>query len=363
MSPGMEKKKALVLTDGLLAEGFAKTCHGLLRGSERFEVRAVVDRQHVGKDAGEVMDGGPRSVPVLGSVQEFFEQGRKDVDALVVGVAFPGGFLPDSARGDIAEAIRRGLPVVSGLHHLLGDDPEFRALAADRGVELLDIRRPKPTSELHFWNGSILEVETPRFAVLGTDCAVGKRTTCRWLLEACRSRGFSAEMIYSGQTGWMQGSPYGFIFDATPNDFVSGELEHAVVTCSREAQPDLILLEGQASLRNPSGPCGSELLLSAQASGAILQHVPGREFFLDFEEAGCRLPSIESEIDLVEAYGVPVQAVTLNSEGMSPEDLSTYRRELAERIARPVVLPLEEGVERLVPLVTGGAGGRFPKGE
>ncbi|MCB1034131.1 MAG: DUF1611 domain-containing protein, partial [Acidobacteria bacterium] len=201
----LRRKKALVLTDGLLAESFAKTCHGLLRGSERFEVLAVIDREHVGEDAGQVLDGHPRGLPVFESVEEFFSSGKAGAEVLVVGVAFPGGFLPTTARGDIAAAIEHGLPVVSGLHHLLGDDPEFKTLAERHVVELTDIRRPRPASQLHFWNGAIFDVRAPRFPVLGTDCALGKRTTCRWLLEACRAENLSAEMIYTGQTGWMQG--------------------------------------------------------------------------------------------------------------------------------------------------------------
>lgn len=350
-APAARRQRALVLTDGLLADTFAKTCHGLLRGSERFAVLAVIDRAHAGRDAGEILDGRRREVPVFASVEEFFDSGRREAEVLVVGVAFPGGFLPKSARGDIAAAIRRGLPVVSGLHHLLGDDPEFRELAERHGVELLDVRRPKPTSQLHFWSGEILRVQAPRIAMLGTDCAVGKRTTCRWLMEACRAEGLAAQMIYTGQTGWMQGSPYGFIFDATPNDFVSGELEHAVVTCAEEAPADVIFLEGQASLRNPSGPCGAELLLSAAAAGAILQHVPGREFYIDLEEAGCRIPSVESEITLIESYGVPVLAVTLNGQGLDAAELEACQKDLEDRLCRPVVRPLEEGVERLVPVV------------
>ncbi len=111
--------------------------------------------------------------------------------------------------------------------------------------------------------------------MLGTDCALGKRTTTRMLVEACRRAGLRAEWIYTGQTGWLQGAPFGFILDATANDFVSGELEHAIVSCARERSPDVIFLEGQSALRNPSGPCGSELLLSAGARGVVLQHAPG----------------------------------------------------------------------------------------
>ena len=68
----------------------------------------------------------------------------------------------------------------------------------------------------------------------------------------------------------MQGYSHGFLFDSVPNDFVAGELEHAIVSCATELDPDLIVLEGQSSLRNPSGPAGSEFLLSAGARGVSL---------------------------------------------------------------------------------------------
>jgi hypothetical protein len=35
----------------------------------------------------------------------------------------------------------------------------------------------KLVSELHFWKGEIFKVKAARIAVLGIDCAVGKRTT------------------------------------------------------------------------------------------------------------------------------------------------------------------------------------------
>ena len=91
--------------------------------------------------------------------------------------------------------------------------------------------------ELRFWTGDIAQVRAPRLAVLGTDCALGKRTTARLLVQACRGAGLRAEMVYTGQTGWMQGGRYGFILDATPNDFVAGELEAAVVACDGSSVP------------------------------------------------------------------------------------------------------------------------------
>ena len=257
--------KAIVFTHNLLAENFAKTCHGLLRGTERFEIISVIDAAHESKDAGTVLNGSPLGIPVHSSIAQFFNHSNESPEFCIVGVAFPGGVLPEDCRKELLVAMDHGLSIICGLHHYLSEDSEFQISAKNNGVKLIDIRKPRPVSELHFWTGKILEVTTPVIAILGSDCAVGKRTTARFIMEVCRNRGIKTEMIYTGQTGWMQGYSHGFIFDATPNDFVIGEIERVVLECVDVSKPDLILLEGQSSLRNPSGPCGSVFILSGNA--------------------------------------------------------------------------------------------------
>jgi uncharacterized NAD-dependent epimerase/dehydratase family protein len=204
---------------------------------------------------------------------------------------------------------------------------------------------------LHFWEGDLLQVRAPRIAVLGTDCALGKRTTTRLLVQALNDSGMHAEMIYTGQTGWMQGARYGFVFDAVVNDYVSGEVEHAIVSCDREAQPDIMVIEGQSSLRNPSGPCGAEFLLSGGARGVVLQHAAGREFFEGFEEQRLRIPSVADEIALIAMYGARTLAVTLNGALVSADELIARQQAYERELGIPVLRPLQEGVDRLVPVI------------
>lgn len=345
------KSSAIVLTNGLLDTDTAKTCHGLLRGTERFDILGVIDAPHAGRDAGEVMDGQPRQVPVFASVEAFMQQHPTAPRYCIVGVALPGGKLPDNFRAELLNAMRHGISIVNGLHSLLNDDPEFAAAAQQYKVEILDIRRPRPARELRFWSGEIFSVRAPRIAVLGTDCALGKRTTCRFIMEMCNRHGIRTQMIYTGQTGWMQGYPHGFIFDSTLNDFISGEIERAIVECDRDAQPDLILIEGQSALRNPSGPCGAEFILSGQAKGVVLQHAPGRLYYEGTEQFRYQIPPIESEIALIRAYGAEVLAVTLNEEGSTDAELEAYCIQKEVALGIPFVRPLREGVERLLPVI------------
>jgi uncharacterized NAD-dependent epimerase/dehydratase family protein len=340
---------AIILAPSAYRTDGAKTAHGLVRGTERFEIVGVVDADAAGHDAGEVLDGRRRDIPIFASLAEAIAGARRRPDTVIVGVATPGGTLPKALRATLLEAATAGLSIVNGLHELVSEDPHITAAAARSGARIVDVRRQRPRSELHFWTGAIAGVRAPRLAVLGTDCAIGKRTTARLLVEACRTQGIRAEMIYTGQTGWMQGAGYGFVLDSVLNDFVSGELEHAIVSCDRQESPDLIVIEGQSSLRNPSGPCGAELLVSGQARGVILQHAPGRACFRGRE--GWPLPSLADEVKLIELYGADVLAVTLNGERVTAAQLEESQRALQGELGLPVIRPLEEGLDGLMPVV------------
>jgi uncharacterized NAD-dependent epimerase/dehydratase family protein len=345
------KQNAIIITQGYLAEPRAKTAHGLIRDTSKYNILAVIDDQHAGKDAGEVIDGIRRSIPVFDTLSTFLQTSSELVEVCLVGVAGKGGLIPEGMLESVTEAIQANMSIVSGLHEFMSDIPELIALAEAQNVTITDIRKPKPRHELSFWTGRINWVKCPNIAILGTDCNLGKRTTTRLLVHELQKAKINAEMIYTGQTGWMQGSEFGFIFDATLNDFISGELEDAIVRCYEAAQPDVILLEGQSSLRNPSGPGGSEFLMSGNAHHVILQHAPGRKYFHHYEKDQLEIPSLESEIQLVEMYDAEVLAITLNGQNLTDEELKKYQQQYEKELGIPVFMPLQEGVKGIVPLI------------
>lgn len=344
------KSNAIVITGGKLDTISAKTAHGLIRGTDRFNIIGVIDSNVAGRDAGEVLDGVRRNIPVYASITDFREKSSVQAKYCIVGLATKGGVIPDSLRVELHEALENGYGLINGLHEYISDIPELADLAHKKGVEIIDVRKPKRFRDLHFWSGKIKEVKCPKIAVLGTDCALGKRTTTRFLVEAMRKAGYKAEMIYTGQTGWMQGARYGFVFDSTLNDFISGEMEHAVHTCYMEAKPDIIFIEGQSSLRNPSGPAGAEWICSADANAVVLQHNPARKHYKDMDYYPALVAQPEEEIELIRIYGAPTVAVTINSAKMEEREAREYARKTQQQLKIPVILPLEDGVEALVPI-------------
>jgi uncharacterized NAD-dependent epimerase/dehydratase family protein len=344
-----EKKKpsAIVLTNGYLAQPDAKTAHGLIRGTERFSIAAVIDPEFAGQDAGMVLDGKHRNIPVFATVSEAITE-IQQIEYCVIGVATVGGVLPESFLPILELCILNGISIVNGLHEFLHDKPEIVALAKRHQVTLTDVRRPKERKDLHFWTGDIFKMKTPVIAVIGMDCAMGKRTTCRMIRETANEHGIKAEMIYTGQTGWLQGGEYGFVFDTTVNDFISGELEHAILSCNEAKKPDLILLEGQSALRNPSGPCGSELLISGNAKHTVLLVAPKRKYYEDLPEWG-EIPSVASEIELIKLLGSKVIAIAINTEHCTLEEAVAFQKAYEAALNLPVLLPLQQGVSALIP--------------
>ncbi len=338
---------ALVLSMGYFGRTTAKTAHGLIRGGDRFEIVGLVDPTRPTPTA-----EWPRLPPVFADAAEALACLPQKPRYAVLGAAIKGGRLPPAARGDVALLLEAGVEIVSGLHQTLSDDPEFAAAAARGASRVHEVRRPKPWSELQTWTGEIGQVKAPIVAMLGMDCAIGKRTTARLAAEGCRARGLNAQVIYTGQTGWMQGGRYGFIMDATLLDFVTGELERAVVDCERAETPDLILIEGQASLRNPMGPYGAELLVTARAKATVLQIAPMRRYYHVDDALRWPIPEIASEIELIGLYGSEVLALTMNEETLSDAEAEEVRGRIERDLGLPVIRPLSS-VERLVDILAG----------
>lgn len=345
------KKNAVVLASQHLNTINAKTTHGLLRHSEKFNIIAIIDEEYSGQNTRQVLGQDFIAVPIFSSISDFLKHSQQKAQYCITGIAVHGGLISEALRVELLSALRNGISVINSLHQFLTDDIEAVRLAEESGLELIDVRKAKPKSELHFWSGEISEVACPIIAVFGTDCALGKRTTAQWIVRQARQEGLNAHMIYTGQTGYLQGSPYGFIFDCTPNDFVSGEMEAAILKCWRAEKPQLIVLEGQSSLRNPSGPCGAEFILSGRAKSIILQHAPHRQFFEGYEELGYQLPSAREEIDLIKMYGAEVLAIAMNTEGLPPEKIDEEKKKLQLETGLPVIATREEGCAKIVEIL------------
>ncbi|NER09095.1 Uncharacterized conserved protein, NAD-dependent epimerase/dehydratase family [Muriicola jejuensis] len=344
---------ALVYCEGAFNTPNGKTAHGLVRFTERYNVVGVIDSRYAGKDAGEVLDGKANGIPIfedLLSAVKYYTGKPLMPESLVIGLAPDGGRLPAEARKTIAAAMELGWNVDSGLHDFLTNDTNLVDLARKKGCRIRDIRKTPDRDKLHFFTGEIEKVDCLKLAILGTDSAIGKRTTAWILVHGLRKAGLKAEMVGTGQTAWMQGAKYSMVMDSCINDFVSGEIEHAVVSAWKHENPDVIVIEGQGSLMNPAYPGGFEILAAGRPDYIILQHAPMRHEYDGFP--GYRLHSLPEQIHALEVIsGKKVIAITVNHENMKKEEIAPACKAITDETGIPAFDVLEFGSERLVDLV------------
>jgi uncharacterized NAD-dependent epimerase/dehydratase family protein len=343
---------ALVYCEGAFDTTYGKSAHGLVRFTRRYEVAAVMDSHLAGQDAGAFLDGVDKNIPLVASLDEALEAGISrgtPLSHFVVGIATDGGYLDQGVIDAAREALEAGLNVDSGLHEFISDIPELRELAKARGLVIRDIRKA-PDGKMHPFTGRIEEVTSRRVAVLGTDSALGKRTTAWILVHALEKVGHLSQLIGTGQTAWMQGVGYGLIMDSLLNDFVSGELENAAWTAWHEENPDFLIIEGQGSLMNPGYPGGFEILAACRPQGIILQHAPARKEYDGFP--GYPIDPLKDQIHVVEFLSKkPVIAITINHEDIPRERLDELCGQVEEETGITTVDPLIHGVERILPLI------------
>jgi len=329
-----------------------KTANGLVRHSEKYSILSVIDSEKTGLDTGSVLDGVPNGIPICRDLAHALAHAGARPDYFIFGIAPASGLLSAHERGLLLEAIGLGMNIVNGLHEFLIDDPEFAAASAASGVAIFDVRKPRPKKDLRVFSGRIAEVTCPRIAVLGTDCAIGKRTTATILTRALNDIGVKAVMVGTGQTGLIQGARYGIALDAVPSQFCAGELEATLVEAFEVEKPDVIVIEGQGSLSHPAYSTSSFILRGSCPDAVVLQHAPGRPHRCDFPGMAMPLPS--SEIELIELFAATkVIGLTINHEHMTDVEVSAaitlYERELGI----PATDALTRSPERLVDMVLG----------
>ncbi|HZZ47792.1 MAG TPA: DUF1611 domain-containing protein [Pseudonocardia sp.] len=341
---------AIVYCEGQFGEQDGKTANGLVRHSEKYEILSVIDSRRAGVDAGTFLDGKANGIPVLASLAECLRHAGRVPDYLICGLAPADGLLSDAQRVVLLDGIARGMHVINGLHEFLNDDAEFAAAAVIAGVTITDVRRPKAKRDLHLFSGRIFDVTCPRIAVLGTDGAIGKRTTATMLVQALNARGIRAVMVGTGQTTLIQGGKYGVALDALVPQFCSGEVENQVVAAFEGEDPDVIVVEGQGALSHPAYLTSAHIVRGCQPAGVIVQHAPKRVMLGDFPMMP--MPTAASEISLIEAFAdTRVIGVTINHEEMTPDELDTAIEEHRLQLNLPVTDPLTRPSSELVDMV------------
>jgi len=341
---------AAVLCEGAFGTNIGKTAAGLVRHSLRFKIVGVIDSKTPYGDAGEILDGVKKGIPIFHSLQELIKSQESPPRFLIIGVATIGGRLPDSFRTTVREALEAGISVISGLHEQMGKEPDFASAAEAGGSVIIDIRHERKFEDLHYFKNLAKDLPCVRIPVLGTDAGIGKRTTAIILTDTLNSLGVKTTFVATGQTGLLQGSQFGVPIDAIRSDFVVGELEAELIRAYDIEKPKVMLVEGQGSLSHPAYVTGSRAVVNASSpNGVILQHSPKREFRTFHEsELHLPMPTIDYEIDLIHLFAkAPVIAITLNHQNMTDDEVHETSKAYETKYGVPCEDILRFGAEKI----------------
>jgi uncharacterized NAD-dependent epimerase/dehydratase family protein len=329
----IEGRKAILLANQAFSPMWAKTavCFLMYRAHDAV---AVLDREHAGKTASEVIGFGG-DVPVVGTIEEAL---ALEPEIAVVGTAPMGGGLDGELREEVLACLRAGLDIVSGLHVFLGDDIECRVAMAATGAKVWDVRRVYGPFEVSTGEGCTTGARS--LLIVGTDCNVGKMTVALELCRGAVDRGVNASWAATGQTGMML-RERGICIDRVISDFVGGATAELM---NAEAEgKDLVVVEGQGAVIHPGYAAVTlGILYGAMPDALVLAHVAGRD----------KLKRLETPIrpltELIELHErllapfkqSPVVGITLNTYGL-PENEA--RAEIA-RVTDETGLPATDVV-------------------
>ncbi len=340
------RRRYLILAEGQFGEPGSKTAMGVIKYG-RDPVVAVLDSTRAGRDVSEWL-GEEFAAPIVATLAEALPL---EPSALLIGTAPQGGRIPPEWRAIISDAIAHGLDVVSGLHEFVSDDPEFSALAATHGVELIDHRRPPERHEVA--TGRAHGPGKHVILFVGTDCAIGKMTVALELRRAAQEAGLSTAFVPTGQTGIMI-EGWGVSVDRVISDFINGTAEWLVEQA--EEMGDWIFVEGQGSIDHPAYSAVTLGLVHGTTPHAmVLVHQPGRSGHFGWEQnlgVGSPTLSLQDNIRLYEAVAnavapSKVAAIALNTALLSEEEAHAEIERTAAETGLSVDDPYRFGPERL----------------
>jgi len=229
----------------------------------------------------------PAPVPVVDSVADALPFRPT---TLLIGIAPSGGQLPAPWFQEVASAVAAGLNVVNGLHTPMANHPQLPTVP---GQWIWDVRQEPPN--LSVGTGQARTLTCKRVLAVGTDMAVGKMSTILELHKAFQSLGQRSKIIATGQTNLMLGDD-GIPLDAIRVDFASGAVEQQIMKYANTY--DVLLVEGQGSIFNPSSTATLPLLRGTQPTHLVLAHRAGQTHIQNFPHIP--IPPIPEAIDLYE---------------------------------------------------------------
>lgn len=267
------------------------------------------------------------------------------VRTVVVGVANRGGVISPAWKKVLVMALEEGFDLASGLHNLLRDEPDLRAVAQASGRALHDVRVP----EVDYPIANGVKRSGRRCLAVGTDCSVGKMYTAMAMEREMKAAGMKATFRATGQTGILITGD-GVPLDAVVADFMAGSVEWL----TPDNDPDhWDLIEGQGSLFHVSfSGVTLALIHGGQPDALILCHEPTRAHMRGLP--GYALPTLEALRDMalplarIANPACEVVGVSVNTQHLAEAEARACLAQVEAEMGLPATDPYRYGAGKLV---------------
>jgi uncharacterized NAD-dependent epimerase/dehydratase family protein len=267
------------------------------------------------------------------------------VKTVVIGVANRGGIISQDWKKVLVAALEEGFDLAAGLHNLLRDEADLRAVAEATGRTLHDVRVPSvkyPIADGKKRTGK-------RCLAVGTDCSVGKMYTAMAMEREMHAAGMKATFRATGQTGILITGD-GVPLDAVVADFMAGSVEWL----TPDNDPDhWDLIEGQGSLFHVSfSGVTMALIHGGQPDALILCHEPTRAHMRGLPDY--TPPTLEALRDMalpiarIANPACQVVGVSVNTQHMTEEEARAYLARVEADMGLPATDPYRFGAAPLV---------------
>ncbi len=336
---------AIYMQDNLNSD-YGKMGYGVMRFCQN-EVVCVVDSTYAGETVSQVT-GLPYDYPIVNGINEAI---KADADVLVIGTAPSGGQIPENWVGTLRNAVRQGMNLVNGLH-----DPLNEQFGNDLkpGQWIWDVRQPGFTPAIA--SARAASLNNKRILMVGTDMAIGKMTAGLEIWKWIRAQhpNLHSEFLATGQIG-ITVTGKGIPLDGFKLDHACGAVEQLVM---READADIIIIEGQGSLLHPGSSATLPLMRGACPTHLIMCHRAGMTSLR--APASIKVPPLKSFIELNEQMASACSALTsastigiaLNTSHLNESEARNAIRDLEDETGYPVQDIVRFGAQKLASLIT-----------
>lgn len=312
----------------------------LVRGSDRFKITAVVDPSYAEEDAGRLLDGKRRGIPITHSIDEAIDLSRTPPEYCIIGLQSEETLSPPLLKS-LTHALDEGLALVHAIPDFSSHAQDLLEQAKEKHLDIIDLYTDINESAVTASAGSAPQHHR-KIAIIGTHQGIGTSAVTRLVKRVLTRQKIETCAFYTNASGWLHG--------------LSAGINQQSYTTPKDALNAL-----QALIDNPKHHAADALLIDMEMNTGecLLDEAPTRdEHFPDYVILH-HTPTLADDLLMRRAKELirhnMLFAITLNTEKLDADEIAQYKQDYSQQFSVPVIAPfngeLKDIAEQLVKAI------------